>query len=118
MASDCDRFLMGRVEHLLVAQDTPSDPRQLVGQCRCQLVAVQPRGCVLQPWSEAEAKPIVWTHQDDFGRLNEQGPEVLAPAFGDAAQNSSATCAVLTYASGDGPWLCHLERMADRAYAA
>jgi hypothetical protein len=23
-----------------------------------------------------------------------------------------------TYASGDGPWLGHLERMADRAYAA
>jgi len=22
------------------------------------------------------------------------------------------------YASGDGPWLGHLERMADRAYAA
>jgi hypothetical protein len=24
----------------------------------------------------------------------------------------------LPYASGDGPWLGHLERMADRAYAA
>src|SRR5215218_1719321 len=56
----------GCVEGLLVAQDAPCYPRQLVGQGRCQLVAVQPWSCVLQPCSEAESTPIVRAHQETF----------------------------------------------------
>lgn len=40
----------------------------------------------------------------------------LPKAESDAADWQLAMEAL--YASGDGPWLCHLERMADRAYAA
>src|SRR5437870_1988351 len=85
----------GGVKGLFVAQNTPDDPRQLVGQGRRQLVAVQPWGCVLQPCSEAEALPVVRSQQDDVCSLDEQGPEILASSLGDAAQDGSATCAVL-----------------------
>ena len=36
-------------------------------------------------------------HQDDVRSLEEQGPEILAPALGDASQNRSATRAVLMW---------------------
>src|ERR1700754_1837222 len=51
--------------------------------------------CVQEPGSEAKALPIVGTHQDDVCRLDEQSPEILAPALGDATENGSATRAVL-----------------------
>src|SRR5262249_35658576 len=89
--------LVAGVEGVLIAQDAPGDPGQLVCQGRRQLVAVQPWGRVLQPCSEAEALPVVRAHQDDVCSLDEQGPEVLASSLGDAAQNRSATCAVLTW---------------------
>jgi hypothetical protein len=66
--------MAGCVEGLLIAQDAPCDSRQLVGQGRCKLVAVQPWSCILQPRSEAEAIPIVRAHQDDVCSLDEQGP--------------------------------------------
>jgi hypothetical protein len=85
------------VEDLLVAQDAPGDPRQFVGQGGCQLVSMQPWRRIQKPCSEAEALPIVRTHQDDFCRLDEQGPEILAPSLGDATQDGSTTCAVLAW---------------------
>jgi hypothetical protein len=51
--------------------------------------------CVQQPRSEAEAFPILRTHQDDVRSLDEQGSKIFAPTFGDAAENRSTTCAVL-----------------------
>src|SRR5262249_8409093 len=89
--------LVAGVEGVLIAQDAPGDPGQLVCQGRRQLVAVQPWGRVLQPCSEAEALPIVRAHQNDVCSLDEQGPEILAASFGDAAQDGSATCTVLTW---------------------
>jgi hypothetical protein len=44
----------GGVEDLFVAQGAPGDPRQLVGQGRCQLVAMKPWSCVREPCSEAD----------------------------------------------------------------
>jgi hypothetical protein len=82
---------------LVAAQDAPRYPRQLVGQGRCQLIAVQPWSCVPKPCSEAKAFPIVRAHQDDVCGLDEQGPEILAPALGDAAKDGSTTCAVLAW---------------------
>lgn len=49
------------------------------------------------PCSEAEALPIVRTHQDDVCGLDEQGSEILASPLGDAAQDGSTACAVLTW---------------------
>jgi hypothetical protein len=88
---------MGHVERLLVAHDAPCAPRQFVCQGRCQLVAMQPWGCVQKPCSEAEARLIVWPHQEDVCGLDEQGSEVLAPSLGDAPQNGSPACAVLEW---------------------
>jgi hypothetical protein len=38
----------------------------------------------------------VRTHEDDVCGLDEQSSEILAPSFGDAAEDGSATCAVFT----------------------
>ena len=70
---------MVEVEGVLVAQDAPCDPRQLVGQGRCQLVAMKPWSCIEQPCSEAEAFPIVRAHQDDVCGLDEQGSKIEVP---------------------------------------
>jgi hypothetical protein len=88
---------MGAVEGRLIAQDAPRDPRQLVGQGCSQLVAMQPWSCVAKPCSEAEALPIVGAHQNHFCSLDEQGPEVLSSALGDAPQDGSAAGAVLPW---------------------
>ena len=85
------------VEGFLVAQDAPCDPRQFVGQSRCQLVAMHSWDCIEKPCSEAEALPIVRAHQDDVCSLDEQGSEILASSLGDAAQDGSTTSAVLAW---------------------
>src|SRR5580704_15894090 len=54
-------------------------------------------GCIQKPCSEAEALPIVRTHQDDVCGLDKQGSEILAPALGDATQDGSTTCTVLAW---------------------
>ena len=55
-------------------------------------------GCRLgEPWSEAEFLPIVRSRQDDVGRLDEQGAQVLAAALGYASKDRSATGAVLAW---------------------
>jgi hypothetical protein len=51
---------------------------------------------------------IPWQIQSDaLGHSHKRSPELAAAAN-----------ARTLYASGDGPWLGHLEWMADRAYAA
>jgi hypothetical protein len=97
LASDGHHLVTVEVEGLLVAQDAPRNPRQFVGQGRCQLVAMQPWSRVQQPCSEAEAFPIVRAHQDDVCGLDEQGSKILAASLGDAAQDGPATCAVLAW---------------------
>ena len=87
LGSDSHHLVTGGVEGLLVAQDAPRDPRQLVGQGRCQLVAMEPWSCVQKPCSEAETLPIVRAHQDDVCGLDEQGSEILAASLGNAAQD-------------------------------
>jgi hypothetical protein len=87
----------GGVEGFLVAQDAPCDPCQFVGQSRCQLVTMHAGGRIQKPCSEAEALPIVGSHQDDVCGLDEQGSEILAPALGDATQDGSTTCTVLAW---------------------
>ena len=85
------------IEGLPVGQNAPGDTGQLIGQGGGQLVSMQP-GCRLgEPWSEAEYLPIVRSHQDDVGRLDEQGAQVLAAALGYASKDRSATGAVLAW---------------------
>jgi hypothetical protein len=79
------------VKGLFVAQDTPRDPCQFVCKGCRQLVAMKPWRCVQKPCSEAEALPVVRTHQDDVCGLDEQGSEILAPSFGDSAEDGSAS---------------------------
>jgi hypothetical protein len=85
------------VESPSITQDAPRNPCQLVGQGRCQLVAMKPWSCVEKPCSEAEALPIVRTHQYDVCGLNEEGSEVLASPLGDATQDGSTTCDLLAW---------------------
>lgn len=42
----------------------------------------------------------------------------MKPIVGSALRATVGGPGGAMYASGDGPWLGHLERMADRAYAA
>jgi hypothetical protein len=97
VGSDSYHLVTRGFEGLLVAQDAPGDPRQFVGQGGCQLVAMEPWSCVPKPYSEAETLPVGRAHQDDVCGLYEQGSEVLAASLGDAAQDRSATCAVLAW---------------------
>jgi len=97
LGSHCHGLVTIDVEGFLVAQDAPCDPRQFVGQSRCQLVAMHSWDCIEKPCSEAEALPIVRAHQDDVCSLDEQGSEILASSLGDAAQDGSTTSAVLAW---------------------
>ena len=89
--------MMVGVEDLLVAQDAPRNPCQLVGQGRGQFVAMKPWSCIQKPCSEAEALPIVRPHQNNVCSLDEQCSEILASALGDSAQDGSTACAVLAW---------------------
>jgi hypothetical protein len=58
---------------------------------------MKPWGCVRKQCSEAEARPIVRTHQSDVRSLDEQGSKIFTPSLGYAARDRSTTCAVLAW---------------------
>ena len=57
---------------------------------------IYPLRCGLEPRTEAVSRPIFGAHQEDLRGLDEERAQILAAAFGDAAQNWPASCAVLS----------------------
>jgi transglutaminase-like putative cysteine protease len=55
-----------------LGQDRPRDARQLVGECSCQNIVMQPLRCGPKPRSKAMSGPICRSEQDHPGALHEQ----------------------------------------------
>lgn len=70
-----------KVEGFPVAQNTPGDLRQLVGERGRKLVAMKAGRSLLQPGTEAEPLPVLLAYQDDVRRLDEKRSKVLAAAL-------------------------------------
>jgi hypothetical protein len=92
-------FIFSGVEFLLVCQNTPGNASQpsrttkwsyqvtFVGQSCGKLIRIK-RGCGLgQPLPTVELLPVFWSYHNNVRRLNEQGAQILATAFGYTAKN-------------------------------
>ncbi len=93
--SDGGYFVSAGIEGFSVSQNAPGDTGELIGQGGGQLVSMQPSGRPGKPWPKAELLPIVRSHHDNVGRLDEQGAQVLAAALGYASKDRSSAGTVL-----------------------
>jgi hypothetical protein len=57
---------------------------------------MEPFGRRLQPVTEAVTRPVLGTHQENLCCLDKERPQILASSFRYAAQNGTATGAVLS----------------------
>ena len=87
--------LKAGIEGFVVAQDAPGNSGELVGQGDGEFVPVQSFRCSFEPRAEAVSGPIVWAHQEDLGRLDQQRAQVLAAPLGDGGRDRSPARAVL-----------------------
>ena len=80
-----------RLIRLAVVEHAPGDTGQLVSQRHHQHAAVQSFGCRLQPATKTIVGPVLRSHQNDPGTLDEKRPEMLVATLGDAAQDGSVS---------------------------
>src|SRR5262245_39051016 len=64
-------------------------------QRRRQLVAMHPRRRIGEPLTKAELLPVLRSHQEHLGSLDEERSQVTAAALGDATQDGASSGAVL-----------------------
>ena len=63
-----------RIKRRFVPHNAPRHARELVGQRYSRLIAMHAIGTACEPFTKAEVGPPMWSHHDDFGRLDEQHP--------------------------------------------
>src|SRR5271166_5286402 len=68
-------------------QDSPSDPRQLVGERNAQNIAMHAPGRRRQPRSKAMLCPTCRSEQDGTGALDEEHAQIAVSALGDTAKD-------------------------------
>src|SRR5271166_518096 len=72
-------------------QDSPSDPRQLVGERNAQNIAMHAPGRRRQPRSKAMLCPTCRSEQDGTGALDEEHAQIAVSALGDTAKDGAIT---------------------------
>jgi hypothetical protein len=73
----------------VLAQYTPGDAGQLVGQSRREHVVVQACRCGREPVPKTVLAPLGWPEQQHAGSLDQQRSQVAVAALGQAAQHGS-----------------------------
>jgi hypothetical protein len=53
-----------------------------IGQSGGEFVAMHPRRGIGQPLSEAELSPVLWSHQQNLGGLDEESSQITAASLG------------------------------------
>ena len=59
--------LNARIVAATLRQHSPSDPRQLIGECRCQNVMMQALPRSLEPQPKIMFRPVCWSEQNNAG---------------------------------------------------
>ena len=72
-------------------EHAPSDTGQFVGQRHHQDTRMRSFGSGFQPTAETVFVPVLRAYQDSPGPLDEERPEMLVAALGDAAQDGSVS---------------------------
>ena len=70
-------------------EHAPGNAGQFVGQCDDQDTRMQSFGRGFQPTAKTVVGPVLRAHQDSPGPLDEERPEMLVAALGDAAQGAT-----------------------------
>ena len=70
-----------------LGQHRPRDARQLVGECSCQNIVMQPLRCGRKPRSKAMSCPICRSEQDHTGALHEQRAQMAIAALANASKD-------------------------------
>src|SRR5262245_29319476 len=85
------------IECLAGAQHTPGNSGEFIGERGGELVAMHPRCRIGEPRTEAELLPVLRSHQQDLGRLDEERSQISAAAFGDATQDRAPARTILSW---------------------